>query len=156
VLTGESASPAHPDRLDEAAKPEDAMQGERDLISRLEHSLTHISCLEVARGYQKLQVKLNVGEEIVVASVSYNTVTGMVHIRAELPFVESAALELLSLFGHDDFTGTLCVSRIMQASHFVVRRTIDTARHPVGDIDKAVQQLLSEVVRAKEVLREFQ
>ena len=126
-----------------------------DIVTALERALACSPDLEVKRVFHELRLRLACTGGDLLATVSHNPVLGVLNIKTILPFVESAAIALLQLFGREEFTGALCVELDLQGPQFVVRKTIDTKVHHVDAIRDIIDQVLCEALRTKEILGRF-
>jgi len=131
-------------------------QSANALLIELAGLLEAVPGLAVRRVFQELRLSLHVGEDVVQGTVGYLPLDASLRVRIYLPFVASAAVDLLRLFGLDDFTGTVCMASGTSQESYVVRRTIRVKSHSAVEVANMIQQLFSEAIRARESLRSGQ
>lgn len=111
--------------------------------------------IDTRLSFSELKLKVTTDSGFIIVIIDFYGVKNEVIIKSLIPYFEEATFDILKLFSHIDFMGTLCIEEFEKQLYFSVRTSVDLKKFSNGEIISLIDQIITESQKVEEIIDRY-
>ena len=135
----------HNDADYESDQYENYLKSLDDFFNKNERIDTKIS-------FNELKLKVRTDSGGIIVGITMYTAKKEIVVKSYIPYLNEATFDILRLFSHIDFIGSLCVEEMQNQLYFSVRISIDISKYAKSETIGIIEQIVYESTKIEEII----
>ncbi|MFC2169667.1 hypothetical protein ACFLRM_03745 [Acidobacteriota bacterium] len=124
----------------------------KNYLKNLEDFFVTYERIDTKLSFSELKLKVSTDSGGIVVSISLYAAKREIVVKSYIPYLSEAAFDILRLFSHIDFIGSLCVEERQNQLFYSVRISIDISKFAESETIGIIEQIIHESIKIEEII----